>query len=433
MSIVGSLASLIWRKEERAKDPFANRSRSIGDIVADLDASNWGEDDGFGVPQVYTACQIYGNAMASLDFSTFKDEGDRDIEQEKHPLTRLLTERINPFMSPFDFMVTMMFHWGITGNGNAFIVRNRKGEAIELILLDPHNFVKCEIKNGKKQWTYSNYDRPIPDEDMFHISGPGWDGLMGKNPIEAHRSMMNTSLYMNKYLEKFYENGAHLRHVIEMEGILGDDEYDNFMSSWHKVFTGANNAGKTAILEHGMKLKPLSLNPVDAAYLQLSGNVTKMVANIYRLPLYLFNEYKEGAQYDNVESQDLAFIKYAIGPMTIRWQQEIKRKLLPNNSSFFGRYDLFSMSRGDMKSISEYANRFFIIGALNQDEIRRKYLKMNPLPDGQGERYYVQGNNMVPINKIDQIYDQKLQGNIPGQGGQPTQADTDLPTIKEKS
>lgn len=432
MSIAGSLRDFIWRGEERARDPFASRSKSLWQTVADLDTFHQLQEEGFNIPQVYTACQIYGNAMASLDFRTFKDEGDVNIEQERHILTRLLTEQINPFMTPFDFIMTIMFHWGITGNGNAFIVRNRKGDAAELILLDPHNFTKVEIKNNRKLWHYANYPNPIPDEDMFHIAGPGWDGLLGKNPIEAHRTMMSTSLHMDKFVEKFFENGAHLRHIIEMEGQMDDDSYNNFMTSWHNVFSGPQNAGKTAILENGMKLKPLSLNPVDAAYLQFSGNVTKMVANIYRLPLYLFNEYKEGAQYDNVESQDLAFIKYAIGPMVIRWEQEIKRKLLPNNTRFFGKFDLFSLSRGDMKSISEYVKTFFILGALNQDEIRRKYLKMNPLPDGQGQRYYVQGNNMVPIDKIDQIYDQKLQGTTPG-GGEHSELDTDLPTIKEKS
>jgi hypothetical protein len=84
-----------------------------------------------------------------------------------------------------------------------------------------------------------------------------------------------------------------------------------------------------------------------------------------------------------------------------------------------------------MKSLSEYVNRFFILGTLNQDEIRRKYLSLNPLPDGQGQRYYVQGNNMVPIDKIDQIYDQKLQGKMAGEGG-PKEVDTDMEGIKEK-
>ena len=427
MSLLASLGYTSRPTEERARiTPSTRRDTWIDVGTGTKDVPD------FNIPQVYTACSIYGNAMSSLNFATYKDDGTNNIEQERHFLTRLLTESVNPFMVPSDFFSTMMFHWGITGNATALIVRNNVGEPIELILLDPYDFSSVKIKNGKKLWKFTKYEEEIDDKDIFHIAGPGWNGLVGKNPIEAHRATMNTSVYMNNYIEKFYENGAHLKHVIEMEGALDDDSWNNFMTSWQAVFSGTNNAGKTAILEHGMKLKPLSLNPIDAAYLQLTGNVTKMVANVYRLPLYLFNEYKEGAQYDNVESQDLAFIKYAIGPMVIRWEQEIKRKLLPPKSRYFGKFDLFSLSRGDMKSIAEYANRYFVLGALNQDEIRKKYLNLNPLPDGQGKDYYIQGNNMVPLRRIDDIYTAKLQGNdTPGKGSSGKDVDTDLPTVKE--
>ncbi len=427
MALLTNFVDFVW-PEQRAKDPFANRAKSLWQTIEELDDFENITRDAFDIPQVYTACQIYGNAMGSLNFSTFKREGERNEEQEGHYLTKLLTERVNSYMTTFDWKNLMMFHWGITGNAISAIVRNRKNEPVELLPIDPHEIVEVKLEKGVKIWVIGANKLEIKDDDMFHISGPGWDGVMGRNPIEAHRSVIMTSKHLNTFIESFFVNGAHLKHVLETDNILDDDEYNNLTTSWHEMYAGPQNAGKTVILENGVKIKPVSLNPADAAYLQISGNITKTVANIYRLPLYLFNEFKEGAQYENVESQDLAFIKYAIGPMTIKWEEEIKRKLLPRNSKFFGRFDLFSLARGDMKSVSEYANRFFVVGALNQDEMRERFLGMNPLPNDQGKRYYVQGNNMVPIDKVDQLYDQKLSGQP---GDQQEEIDTDLPTIKE--
>lgn len=417
------------------RDPFADRTRSVYDIEDALAATGVLSDNGgFGISDVYTACSIYGNALASMDFMAYIDGVDEDIDQPDHWLTKLFNDSVNDYMSPSDFKITAMFHWGITGNFNALITRNRRGEVISLDILDPSNLTKVFVRDGKKYWEYSDINKPIPDEKVFHIAGPSLDGLMGANPIEAHRTIFNASNYMHNYREKFFQNGAALKHVIEMDETLDPVEYQNFMSSWHRVFSGPNNAGKTAILENGMKLKPIQINPIDAAYLDLSSDARKTIANIYRLPIFLFNEYAEGSQYENIESQNLFFVNYSMAPMAKKWEEEICRKLVGKKSKLRGRFDLFSLARGDMKSVADYAKNFFVLGALNQDEIRKKYLKMNPLPNNQGSRFFVQGNNMVPIDKIDQIYEQKLQGNkMPGEGGPDTNLDTDLPSIKEKS
>lgn len=420
-------------QEQRLRDPYADRTRSWSDIVDAMYSPAGAAEEGLAITQVNTACRIYGQAMGSLDFSMYRMENDEQIEVPDHSITKLFTKSINSYMTPFDWFVLSEIHLGITGNSTSYIVRNRAGNPIELLPIDPHDIVDVQLKNGVKTWVIGNDSRKIRDKDIFHIAGSGWDGVMGKNPIELHRSLMNTSSAMRKYLEKFFAQGASPKYVLETEEILDEEERNNISSSWHKVYAGPENAGKTVILENGLKVKPVSLSPVDTAYLQLMGNVTKQVANIYGLPLYMFNEFSEGAQYENVESQDLALIKYAIAPRAIKYEQEIQRKLIPDRTNYMPRFDLFSLSRGDMKTISEWVNRFFIIGTLNQDEIRKKYLNMNPLPNGMGKKFYVQGNNMVPIDKIDEIYDNKLQQPAVTGGGRPTEdeVDTDMPTIKE--
>lgn len=240
---------------------------------------------------------------------------------------------------------------------------------------------------------------------------------------------------MRTYLNKFFTQGAAPKYVLESDDIVDDQQYTKLMGSWNDVFAGPANAGKTVILEEGMRLKQVSLSPVDAAYLELHQNTTKAVANIYGLPLFLFNEYSEGAQYDNIEQQDLGVIKYAIRPKAIKYEQEIQRKLLPEKGTkFFPKFDLFSLARGDMGAISEWTTAFFQIGSLSPDEIRKKYLGLNPLPDGHGNRWYVQGNNMVPTDMINDLYESKLQqAKIAGEGGRPPadQVDPDMEAVNE--
>lgn len=414
--------------ELRKRDPFANRRKGLWKIVGELDSYENYSGDGWAITSVYTACRILGSSMGALDFSVFKQDGDRNIDQPNHPVSKLFNGEVNSYMNTFDWFFVSMFHVGMRGNALSAIIRNKKGDPTELVMIDPDKVERVELRNGVKR--YEIQKNWFEGEDLFHIMGPSWDGLWGRNPIQAHKDVMGADEHIQTYLRSFFENGAHVKQVILSDGTLDDEEFNNLYSSWNEAMVGPEKTAGTAILEGGMDIKPLSLNPPDAAYLQASSDVRKKVANIYGIPLFLFNEFADGAKYGKVEDQDLTYVKYTISPWVKKFEQEIRRKLL--RGKFIPVFDLSSLSRGDMGAQSEFATKFYNMGMLNRNEGRRKYLGLNPVDDG--DRFFIQGNNMVPVDKIDDVYDAKLNpSNIPGQGGRPKDdvPDPDLPTIKE--
>lgn len=350
---------------------------------------------------VYACVRILSESIAGLPVHLYEyQDGGSKEKAVKHPLYFLLHDEPNPEMTSFVFRETMMAHLLLWGNAYAQIIRNGKGEVIALYPLMP-NRMKVDRKDTGEifyQYRVSDSDAPtlkegtvdLKKEDVLHIPGLGFDGLVGYSPIAMAKNAIGLSMATEEYGAKFFANGATPGGILEYPGTVKDPE--RVRESWNKGFSG-KNSHKVAILEEGMKYTPISISPNEAQFLETRKFQIDEIARIFRVPPHMVGDL-EKSSFSNIEQQSLEFVKYTLEPWIVRWEQSINRALLSQNekSTYFVKFNVDGLLRGDYQSrMNGYATARQN-GWMSANDIRElENLDLISKEEG-GDLYLINGN-----------------------------------------
>ncbi len=105
----------------------------------------------------------------------------------------------------------------------------------------------------------------LPAEQVLHIPGLGFDGLVGYSPIAMAKNAIGLTVACDEYGASFFANGASPSAVLEHPGVIKNPE--RVREAWHRAY-GSGNAHRTAILEEGMKYTPISIPNNEAQFLE---------------------------------------------------------------------------------------------------------------------------------------------------------------------
>ena len=223
---------------------------------------------------VYSCVRILSEAIASLPIHVYRytDTGKERVYD--HPLYYLLHDEPNPEMTSFVFQETLMSHLLIWGNAYAQIIRDGSGRVLGLYPLLPDKMEVDRDENGHLYYIYTrnsdenpNFDEYgrvyLRQEDVLHIPGLGFDGLVGYSPVAMAKNAVGMTMACEEYGASFFENGATPGGVLEHPGVLKDPA--KVRESWHSVYGGSRNSGKVAVLEEGMKYQQIGIPPEEAS------------------------------------------------------------------------------------------------------------------------------------------------------------------------
>jgi len=357
---------------------------------------------------VYACVRVISESMASLPLNLFKWTKEGSYKDREHPLWRVLHDEPNDEMTSFNFIETMTVHMLIWGNGYAQVIRNQRGQCIGLYPLLPDRMVvNRDDKTKQIYYTYrvskdnptlnlkANEEVTLNAEDVLHIPGLGFDGLIGYSPIAMLKNSIGTAIATEEYGGKFFENGATPTGVLEHPGILKDPE--KLRKSWNATYGGSGNAGKTAILEEGLTYKTIGISPKDAQMLEMRKFNVNEIARIFRVPPHMIGDL-EHATFSNIEHQSLEFVKYTLGPWMARIEKAMDRRLLNDieKRDHYIQFNAEGLLRGDLKSRNDAYAVARQNGWMSANDIRRKE-GMDLIPSELGGDRYLCNGNMVDI------------------------------------
>lgn len=356
---------------------------------------------------VYACVRILAEAVASLPLHVYEyqDDGGKKLVHD-HPLYYLLHDEPNPEMTSFVFRETLMSHLLIWGNAYAQIIRNGAGRVLGLYPLLPD---KMEVQRDDKGNIYYVYSRnsdenpmfkeygniKLKAEDVLHIPGLGFDGLIGYSPIAMAKNAVGMTLACEEYGASFFANGANPGGVLEHPGVLKDPS--KVRESWNSVYRGVSNAHKIAVLEEGMKYQQIGIPPEEAQFLETRKFQINEIARLYRIPPHMVGDLDKSS-FSNIEQQSLEFVKYTLDPWVIRWEQSLQRSLLlpGEKGKYFIKLNVDGLLRGDYQSrMNGYAvgrqNGWFSANDIREME------DMNPIPDEEGGNLYLINGAMTKL------------------------------------
>ena len=349
------------------------------------------------IPAVFACVRAVSEDVAKLPIHVYRENTRGKERLRNHPLARLLRDRPNPQMSSFDLRSTVTAHAMTWGNGYVWIRRDGNGRPSELWPLEPDR-VEVRYSSVNPDEIIYIYNNPLNGiretlfaDDIIHIKGLGYDGLIGYSVIAWARKSLGLTAAAEKFGSSFFGNSSLPKGVLEHPGVLGDDAQKNLRDSWEKVHRGAGNYGKVAILEEGMKFNAITIPPEDAQFLETRQFQIPEVCRWFRMPPHKIADLSR-ATFSNIEHSSIEYVSDTLLPWLVRWEQEIRRKCFTGGeSNLFAEHVTAALLRGDLKSRYDAYAIGRQWGWLSPDDVR-EFENLNPMESEGGSIYLVPTN-----------------------------------------
>lgn len=354
------------------------------------------------ISAVYACVRLLAETVAALPLHLYRytEDGKGKEKALDHPLYKILYRQPNKEMTSFSFRETVMTHLLLWGNAYCQIVRDGKNGILGLYPLLPENVEVDRDESGDIYYIYHAYTDEVPGEqnqdiyfrrdEILHIPGLGFNGLIGFSPIAMMKNSLGTTLAVEKYGASFFKNGAQPSGVLEHPGILKDP--NRVRENWMKAYSGAENAHKVAVLEEGMQYKAISLPPEDSQFLSTRQFGVTEICRMFRVPPHMVQD-MEHATFSNIEHQSIDFVVHTLTPWLVRFEQAIIKDVLleEEQDTYFPKFNVDGLLRGDYESrMNGYATGISN-GFLSPNDIHRlENMDLIPHEEG-GDDYFLNG------------------------------------------
>ena len=350
------------------------------------------------VSTVYACVRVIAETVASLPFGVYEEQENGNRKATDHPLYRLLHDEPNPEMTSFVMRETMLTHLLLWGNSYSQIIRSGRNKIIGLYPLLPDKMEVDRDKNGVLTYTYTTTEGAtvlLSPQDVLHIPGLGFDGIMGYSPIALEKNAIGLGIAAEEYGSRFFQNGARPSGILTHPNTVKDPK--RLRESWNAAYGGSTNGSKVAILEESMTFTPISLPNNEAQFLETRKFQVEEICRIFRVPPHLVGNL-DRATFSNIENQSIDFAVHTIRPWLVRIEQAMNRALFTESEKghFYVQFNIDGLMRGDYKSRMEGYSIGRQNGWLSANDIRALE-NMNPIPPEEGGDTYLVNGNMVPI------------------------------------
>ena len=355
---------------------------------------------------VYSCVRILAESVAGLPLHVYERTANGSKSTKpSHPLYRLLHDEPNREMTSFVFRETLMSHLLLWGNAYAQIIRDGRGFPLALYPLLPDRMAVDRNEIGELVYTYQSDKGQVKlrRENILHIPGLGFDGLIGYSPIAMAKNAVGLALATEDYGATFFANGANPGGVLEHPGVIKPEQADRLRESWQSQFGGAN-AHKVAVLEEGLKFHQMSIPPEQAQFLETRKFQINEIARIFRVPPHMVGDL-EKSSFSNIEQQSLEFVKYTLDPWVVRWEQSLQQALiLPSEkATIFIKFNLDGLLRGDYQSRMQGYSTGIQNGFMSVNDVRGLE-DMNLLTAEEGGDLHFVNGNMVKLADVGAAY-----------------------------
>ncbi len=328
-----------------------------------------------------------------------------------HKLYRILHDEPNAEMSSMTFRGTLQAHALTWGNGYAEIQRNGGGAVVALWPITPDRVtVKRDLRTQQIYYEVARTNGPsdiLPAENMFHIPGLGYDGTVGYNLIAEAREAIALGLATERFGGTFFGGGSTFGGVVSLKENLTEAAKDSFRKQMAAQHQGVDRAHGFLLLGNEASYTSLGVPPNNAQFLETRQHQVEEICRYYRMPPHKVQHLLQSTN-NNIEHQGIEYYSDTLRPWCVRWEQEIRRKLIAPSERTIqaAEHKIEGVLRGDLPSrYAAYAvgRQWGWLSANRICELEN----MDPLPAGQGDIFLVP-MNMSPANRLNDIIDKQV-------------------------
>lgn len=276
------------------------------------------------VSAVYRAVYVRAHDVARCTPSVFSEANDGTRTKETDHFLAKLMVRPNRVQTWFEFMRDLWVAYLLRGNAYCAILRNYRGEPQELICINPDAVMVLEAADGS--WFY-NVNRiglfqiamlqpfpvAIPSEDILHFRGISFNMLVAVSTIGLARDAIGLSMGQSQQQSRWVGNGARPSVILETDTRLGEVAAKRLRAQWEEFSANVQNVGRTAVLEEGVKAKPLQLSSVDLQFIDQCNLTIQDVGRFFGVPIRKLGQ-PDVSRGSTVIQEDQSYINETVSP-----------------------------------------------------------------------------------------------------------------------
>lgn len=380
-------------------------SNQLADILGWTNVSSdvINEQTAIQITAVNKCLTVIGDGIAQMSLKLFEktDQGRKEVEYT------LLSDP-NPYQTGYEFRKYMTIRAAYTGNALAYIFRNSSYEPISLLP------ITCDYKqkliNGELYYVMTNNDlvqglpKVVHSNDILHLKGLCVDNYFGGvNPIKAHARSLRVNTRAYSALDNTFKSGTKKFALSGGDGKHWDVPQQKYVQeSIEKLL---NNEKSTVAVPAGVSIQEVSLTPSEAGYLSAIKASEHDIALIFNVPSSMIVR-ESGAIRATVEQDALSFQNQTLLPLATQWEQEYKRKLIPERVKpiRYFKHNFNSLLRASSKERMEVYKGMINNGIMSPNEAR----KLEDLDgyDG-GDKRFINAAN-IPVDQFEEWIEAKI-------------------------
>lgn len=313
-------------------------------------------------------------------------QGEKPVTD--HPVAKLF-KRPNPVQTWFEWAMQMHVAYLLRGNAYAVILRDRNGDPVALIPINPDAVLVLEATDGQVFYQVNRVGlfmidalrgqpMAIPADDVLHVRSLTFNMLVGLSTIGAARDTIGVAVGLEQQSARFMANGARPSGVLQTAKTISADAAKRLREQWDGLRSGIQNVGRTAILEEGLEWKPMQLNSVDLEFMAQRNFSIVEIARFFRVPLYkIGGELPRGLP---VGQMDQAYVNSTIMPDLDMWEQKFDQAFSLGEEGLAADFDERRLLRADEATRINNYRLQVMSGLKTQNECRA--LEGDPPMDG---------------------------------------------------
>ena len=370
--------------------------------------------------------EVLSSDVAKLPLYVF-DRNTRQVKHD-HPLSRLLGLRCNSVQTSFEALKLVEAGRLCGGNGYLLVERDPRSLRPERLVAVPWQNVSPQMTDAGDVFydvthPFTHRNIRVARTDMVHVKGSfSRNGWLGVSVLERASEVIASARAAQSWNGSYYSNGGQPSGVLEVEDdISGYIEQlqpdgtvqkvrikDSIREEWERRHAGPGNANRVAILDHGLKYKPISISQRDAQFVENAELSIRDIARFFGVPLYKLQEGKQS--YNSNEQNSIEYATGTLQPIVTAWEQELTYKLLPEcerNEGLEIRLNMMAELRGDSASRANWYRDMRLAGAFSVNDI----LDLEDMPHVEGGDERLAPLDQVPLSRWKELSIKRNGGN----------------------
>lgn len=326
------------------------------------------------ISAVWACARLISETIATLPLSIYERTSTGKRLAPQHPLHMIIHDQPNKD-------TTAAVHWESTVaamllRGNA---RSEKlmlgGRLVGLRFLHPDRLQRIKVGVDSYEWRYTDKDgkqRTIPDTRIWNIPGFSLDGECGVSVIQYGANVFGSALAADGAASAMFKNGLHQTTYFKFPQTLREQQRNDAREAI-SIISGALNAGKPAILEAGMDVGSIGINPNDAQLLESRGFSVEEVCRWFRVPPFMVGHSEKSTSWGTgIEQQMIGFLTFTLGPWLRRIEQAISKDLLSpaERIRYYPKFAIEGLLRADSAGRANFYSSMVNNGIFTRDEVR---------------------------------------------------------------